>query len=161
MPHMKTYALLFSIFLMGFMSDLQAQDPAVISWSVLADVEYKEQYDEALQAYWLVPEFGSQPRRFEGKEVVLMGYFIPFNLDSEFYVLSRFPYSNCFFCGGAGPETVLELQFKKPPCDLTMDKKYFFRGTLALNNDDFDHCNYILKNAKVITEDEVWQIKKQ
>ena len=77
---------------------LPAQEPSVISWDVLADVTYSEQYDESLQAYWLVPEFGPQPRRFAGKEVVLMGYFIPFNLDSEFYVLSRFPYSNCFFC---------------------------------------------------------------
>jgi len=161
MPHTKTYALLFSIFLTGFMSDLRAQDPTVISWEVLADVTYSEQFDESLQAYWLVPEFGSKPRRYAGKEVVLIGYFIPFNLDNEFYVLSRFPYSNCFFCGGAGPESVLELQFKKPPSPkLQMDKRYFFRGTLALNKDDFEHCNYILKNAALITEDEVWQIKK-
>lgn len=126
----------------------QAQNSVPISWETLADVEYSEKYDESLQAYWLVPDFGESPKAVEGKEVVLMGYFIPFNFEEQFYVLSRYPYSNCFFCGGAGPESVLELQFKEePPAKLKMDKRYFFKGILRLNKTDLNHCNYILEDA--------------
>lgn len=157
---MKNYLLCTVI---GFLSciSLNGQSPTSISWDMLADVEYSEQYDKKLDAYWLIPTFGESPKAIHNREVVLMGYFIPFNLDENFYVLSRYPYSNCFFCGGAGPESVVELQFDGgPPAQLRMDKKYFFKGTFKLNADDFDHCNYIFENATVMTQDEVSKIKK-
>lgn len=54
--------------------------------------------------------------------------------------------ASCFFCGGAGPETIIEVIFKKKPPFKT-DQIVEITGILELNADDVDHCNYILKEA--------------
>jgi len=41
----------------------------------------------------------------EGKKVTIRGYFLDLGADSMWYILSRFPFENCFFCTGVGPET--------------------------------------------------------
>ena len=126
-----------------------------LTWEDLADVTFSEKYDEELQAYWLIPDFGAKPKSFAGKDVIIMGYFIPFNVDDDFYVLSKNPYSSCFFCGQAGPETVMELQVADPlPDRIRIDQRLFFRGTLELNKSDLNHCNYILKDARPVFADQ-------
>ena len=53
----------------------------------------------------------------------------------------------CFFCGGAGPETIIEVYFKDTPPFKT-DQGIEITGVLELNADDVAHCNYIIRNAK-------------
>lgn len=43
------------------------------------------------------------------KKITINGYFLDIDPDGEWYVLSKNPFATCFFCGNAGPETVLEL----------------------------------------------------
>ena len=50
------------------------------------------------------------------------------------YALSAFPFSSCFFCGAAGPESVLELDLKHQQEYLT-DEVITFKGVLELNSD--------------------------
>ncbi len=67
-----------------------------------------------------------------------------------FFILSRYPLSSCYFCGAAGPETVVELQLKPEAVKrYRMDEQLSFKGTLLLNVNDLDHCNYILKGAEL------------
>jgi hypothetical protein len=65
-------------------------------------------------------------------------------------VLSAFPYSSCFFCGQAGPESVIEIQFAKQYTGLRMDKIITVRGTLRLNADDILQLNYILEDVEIV-----------
>ncbi len=137
-----------AFFMLLFVRPTEILAQTEISWNVLADVSFKEKYDEETQLYWLTPVFGQQPKAQEGKRVVLNGYFIPLEPESGIYVLSRYPYSACFFCGGAGPETVVELQLsKKLTHHIRMDEQVSFEGILKLNSTEFDHCNYILQEA--------------
>ncbi len=139
----------FSFFFYLFYGPVGAIGQPSLSWETLADVTYKEQYDEALDWYYLIPIFGKYPRAYENKTVIIEGYYIPVNKESKFHVLSRYPYSSCFFCGGAGPESVVELQLaEKIRKHISMDKRVRFQGELILNSEDFDHCNYILKAAR-------------
>ena len=127
-------------------------DICTLSWEALADVTFSEKYNKETDAYWLIPVFGQQPRSNEGKRVIIEGYFIPVDMDSGFYVLSQFPYSSCFFCGEAGPESVVELQMdKKLANKLRMDQRVKIQGTFQTNDSDFDHCNYMLKDAKPLS----------
>jgi len=62
------------------------------------------------------------------------------------YALSRNPNAVCFFCGGAGPETVVQLRFaqmKRYPTDA----KLTFKGLLQLNQQDINSLTYVLKEA--------------
>lgn len=122
-----------------------------LSWKVLDDVRFEEKMDENTGGYWLVPVFGKQPKAYQNQTVVMEGYFIPLDTGGKVHVLSRFPYSSCFFCGGAGPESIVELQLEKRLMKhLRMDEKVRFQGRLVLNDSDYEHFNYILKEARLL-----------
>ena len=123
-------------------------DVAELTWQVLSDVEFTDIYLEELDAYYWMPEFGPQIIAAEGKEFHITGYMIPVDVDEDFYVLSRFPFANCFFCGGAGPESVIDLRFPtREKRTYQTDDRLTFRGTLRLNADDVYQMNYILEGA--------------
>lgn len=64
-------------------------------------------------------------------------------------MLSALPFSSCFFCGGAGPETVAEIQMEKIPA-LAPDQIVKVKGRLRLNDSDINHMNFILEDSKII-----------
>jgi hypothetical protein len=43
------------------------------------------------------------------KKVTITGYFLDLDPNGEWFILSKNPFATCFFCGKAGPETILEL----------------------------------------------------
>ncbi len=119
-----------------------------LTWQVLSDVEFKDVYLEELDAYYWMPTFGPKVLEAEGKEFFITGYMIPVDVDEDFYVLSRYPFANCFFCGGAGPESVIDLRFPgKSERAYQTDERLTFRGKLRLNADDVYQMNYILEGA--------------
>lgn len=121
---------------------------AELTWRMLEDVEFKDVYVEELDAYYWKPTFGDIVNGLEGKEVHITGYMIPVDLDEDFYVLSRYPFANCFFCGGAGPESVIDLRFVgKSPRVYQTDERLTFAGKFRLNADDVYQMNYILDGA--------------
>ena len=86
----------------------------------------------------------------EGKTVTVRGYIIPtdgYKSHTEF-VFSAFPYSMCFFCGQAGPETVMEVLavtgIKFDPDPVTL------RGKLKLNDKDINRLMYSLTEAELV-----------
>ena len=145
--------LLLAILIFSSVSLLNAQKS--LTWEVLSNVKFNKQYDETIKAYWLVPTFGARVKAYENKTVIVEGYFIPVDTEGKFYVLSKYPYSSCFFCGGAGPESIVELQVsKKLVKHISMDERVQFQGKFALNVSDFKHCNYILKGARPLKKKE-------
>ena len=122
--------------------------PKAITWQQLEDVDFKDVYVEELDAYYWKPTFGEQVEALRGQEVYLTGYIIPVDVDEDFYVLSRFPFANCFFCGGAGPESVVDLRWPgETPRPYATDERLTFKGIFRLNADDIYQMNYILDGA--------------
>ena len=123
-----------------------------LTWEDLTDVEFKDVYVEELDAYYWKPIFGPSVKNLEGKKFYITGYVIPVDIDEDFYVLSRYPFANCFFCGGAGPETVVDLQFSgHSPREYATDERLTFAGELKLNADDVYQMNYIIVRAHEFT----------
>lgn len=123
-----------------------------MTWRSLEDVEFKDVYVEELDAYYWKPSFGAAVQGMEGQDVYITGYVIPVDLDEDFYVLSRYPFANCFFCGGAGPESVVDLRFEgKSPRVYQTDERLTFAGKFRLNSDDVYQMNYILDGAAEYT----------
>lgn len=118
-----------------------------LSWKLLADIDFEARFFEKYNQKFLVPIFGKRPKAYEGKEVTISGYIIP--VDTEFFVLSKNAYASCFFCGAAGPETIVELQLKpKAVRRYKIDELMTFKGILKLNDTDVDHFSYILAEAE-------------
>jgi hypothetical protein len=144
---------LFSLFLLVAFGSLYAQNSAeLIDWKVLAQVDFKDQYFEQYEAWYLVPEFKKDVKKLEGKTVMIKGYVIPLDVDGGQYALSAYPFSACFFCGGAGPESVMSLEFSEKPRRYKTDEQLFFKGKLELNNTDVDRFNYILNECEEVED---------
>ncbi len=116
-------------------------------WNVLADIKYGMRYDEDLEYDVEYPIFADKIKALEGKEVLIKGYMVPLDelMGQNFFVLSAFPYNMCFFCGGAGPETVMEVNTVKE-IEFT-EKPILIKGILELNQFDYNHMMYILNEA--------------
>ncbi|MFD2937020.1 DUF3299 domain-containing protein [Spirosoma flavum] len=127
-------------------------EPVKLSWEVLRDVTFKKKWYAEESVYMLYPTFGQGIQKLSGKTVDLTGYVLPVDLESNIYVLSAFPYSACFFCGGAGPESVVSLKFKKSDKKFKTDERRTFRGTLKLNADNIYELNYILADAEMLDQ---------
>ena len=126
-------------------SDASAKE---LSWTTLADVEYKEVYLEELDAWFWEPEFGDSVKEYEGEQVYITGYMVPVDVEADYFVLSRYPFASCFFCGNAGPESVVDLRQKKEGRKFKQDERLTFVGKLRLNKSDIYELNYILEEAE-------------
>ena len=62
-------------------------------------------------------------------------------------MLSAYPYTQCFFCGGAGPESVIDVLAEELTNHFSMDDIVTFEGQLRLNATDLNYLNYILEDA--------------
>ena len=121
---------------------------AQINWDVLADVQFEATYSSELGVELTSATFGPWPKAFEGKEVSITGYVLPLDPMGLSYVLSRNPNASCFFCGGAGPESILGLNFKPGAMQrYKTDQRVTFLGTLQLNKLDDDQFTYMLLDA--------------
>lgn len=120
-----------------------------ISWETLADIEFSDMYVEEVDEYFLYPHFGPSVLELEGKTVILRGFMLAIDPQDNYYILSRGPFSSCFFCGVGGPETVVELKMKSEKDYFVMDEMVTMKGVLKLNADDIYQCNYIFEQAEV------------
>ncbi|MEL6192822.1 MAG: DUF3299 domain-containing protein [Bacteroidota bacterium] len=132
-------------FALGLSVSLLSQEK--IDWEILADVTYEYEYVEALNIWHGTPDFGSKVKTYSNKEISIRGYVIPLQLSGDLYMLSAFPYQSCFFCGGAGQETVMELRMKSDKWKLKTDELLTFTGILRLNDKELE-MSYILEDAK-------------
>ena len=100
----------------------------------------------------LYPTFGPNINKLNGKEILLTGYVLPIDAESNLYALSAFPFSACFFCGGAGPESVVGLKFKKNGRKFKTDERHTMRGIVKLNADNIYELNYNIDGAEIADE---------
>lgn len=118
-----------------------------LDWQTLRDVRYKRKYHAEYDEYFEYPIFGPQVKALDRKKVEVQGYIIP--LGGGAYALSKNPYAACFFCGGAGPETVIGLNFAKVPKRLKVDDYLRIRGIFRLNEESVEQFMYQLHAAEV------------
>ena len=54
-------------------------------------------------------------KALENKVITIKGFLIPLQEQKKhsYFLLSAFPFDQCFYCGKAGPETVIEVTVKK------------------------------------------------
>jgi len=122
-------------------------------WTALAKVKFTSKYYKEFKEYFLTPFFDSKIRDLEGKEIILKGHYMPFDLDDKnTLIVSRYPYAACFFCGGAGPESVAEVTFTSKIPKFKADQIITVKGILKLNDSDVNHLNFLLINAELISK---------
>jgi hypothetical protein len=123
------------------------------TWNVFAKTKFEPKFDEKLGEYLYYPSFTDDVKKLEGREVTLEGFYVPFAPEGDDYIIiSKYPMSQCFFCGGGGPESVAEVNFTKAPGRFQVDDLITVKGKLKLNSNDLDHINFILTDAVLVTD---------
>lgn len=128
---------------------ISAQSPTNI-WKTLAKVKFEAVRD--VQSGMLVekPVFAPEVLALNGTEITIRGYLLPekgYKTHKEF-ILSALPYNLCFFCGKAGPETVMEVSSNVPV--RYSEAPITIKGRLLLNVLDPYGLPYILMDAELV-----------
>lgn len=141
---MRYFAIVFALCMLNSVAKAQNQ----LTWQTLRDVTYTEKYVEEVESEVLFPKFGSRVKSYEGMEVYISGYMIVLDAKLGIYVLSANTFASCFFCGQAGPESIVELKLKPGFRKYKTDERVTIKGTLKLNDKDIYQLNYILEDAE-------------
>ncbi len=139
--------------LLFFTTLLSAQDND--NWDLLLnDVKVKYVYSPKYEALICKPKFGEKLEALDQEIVSVKGFFIPADMGDSVVILSHSPSNMCFFCSGAGIESIVEIH---PMVEerwrfghLNTDNYYEAKGKLKLNYDDYDHLIYILEDAELV-----------
>ncbi|MEL6536518.1 MAG: hypothetical protein AAFQ98_13965, partial [Bacteroidota bacterium] len=100
----RSGALTLLLFLSSSSWAVFPNDPT--GWSQLQLVRYHWAWSDEYEMEIPIPSFPLALRDLEGSDFTLSGFYLPVELDKGEIFLSMQPYTSCFFCGGAGPETV-------------------------------------------------------
>jgi hypothetical protein len=135
--------------LLASATSLFAQTPE--GWALIAKTKFDAKYNEKAGEYFLTPTFPEELKAKVGKDMTLEGYYLPLDIEGGGYIiLSKFPYSQCFFCGGAGPESIVEVTFKGKQPTFEADQYIRVTGKLKLNEGDVEHGNFIFEEAVLV-----------
>lgn len=146
----KPFAFFLFLFLSSGLSLQAQQEDGAAIWKTLSRITFQKQYDEMLGFKVDVPVFSQAVRDLEGQTIEIKGYIIPvegYKSHQEF-VFSAFPYNMCYFCGGAGPESVMEV-YAIEPIKYSAEPIYL-EGKLQLNSGDINKLIYGLSDARLV-----------
>jgi len=120
-------------------------------WRLFSDLQFDEYFNENIGTYDLKPIMTDSLFALEGREVVLLGYIISSSKTGGFenVILSKFPFTSCYFCGNAGMETVAEIEYDVKKSTFRMDSAYGFKGRLSFNTENPERLVVILKDAEI------------
>lgn len=121
------------LIVLGSMASVNAQ--SLVGWNTFAEVKFHRQFSETFgfEVNVKPPEFSKELLALNGKEILVKGYVIPVDIELGMYMVSANPFANCFFCGNAGPETVVELFPNGKFPRFSTDQVVTFKGILQVN----------------------------
>ncbi len=122
-----------------------------LDWIALSDIELTERMSEEFGTSYEEASFSKHIMALDSAEVIISGYMIPLDALGTSYALSRNPNASCFFCGKAGPETVIRLWFEpKHMKRYDTDKHLRIQGQLRVHSSTKHGFLYELWNSKPI-----------
>lgn len=134
-----------------FFSFSWQKPPERIDFQELMSLQFEEVFNADKEKWEYIPQFSQHLKDLHESEVIIKGYVIPMDLEGLNFALSAYPFSSCFFCGGAGPESVVELKLKESKKYKT-DQIVTFKGKFVIS----DHINtsffYTLVNAEELNK---------
>lgn len=122
-------------------------------WDVLLDdVTVRYKYSFKSEGFLPKPKFGERLQALDSTEVSVIGFFLPANITGSSFVVSYYPMAMCFFCTGAGIESVVVMYAadseEKRFSNLRTDDFIEVKGRLELNEDVNKNLFYILHDAR-------------
>lgn len=120
------------------------------AWGMLMLTETEKQFDPTLGMEIDIPNIHPAAQQLNGQQIQLEGFIIPLEgkKSQSHFMFSSFPINMCYFCGRAGPESVIEVFMKDGEAMPFTDKKIWIQGTLRVNAQDPQSNIYTLQYAE-------------
>lgn len=126
---------------------VQNTKPDTLSWKLLGQVKYLKKPDEEYgEIMW--PIINTQLKKTNGKRIVMSGFVIP--IDNTSYALSKNVFASCFFCGKAGPETIMGIKFRDKKTKMKTDTYVMLEGKFRVNDKNAEDWMYHIEDAVVV-----------
>ncbi|MEY3194221.1 MAG: hypothetical protein RIQ78_318 [Bacteroidota bacterium] len=141
----------FSAFiLLGFMAcvfsaEAQNGQPIKAHWFTLSGIPLDGSWKPNQEPPF--PLFTDGVKQLDGKIVAVEGFTIPLDPGGNQITLSANPFSACFFCGKAGPASIMTVLFDRAEKGLRTDDYIYLTGRMRLNYADPSQPYYTLEHA--------------
>ena len=142
--------LILTLLVASSMMGYAQSNPTKVSWKTLQNIKFAKKYYKEIDGEMQAPLFTEELKKLDGKPVLVEGYVVPVDDKGKYVALSAYPYAACFFCGKAGPASVMTVKFKKKNKSYRTDDYVQFKGVLRLNYDDINEFYYILNESEEV-----------
>jgi len=132
----------------------QTTEPIRVTWETLSEINENRDYSPLHNKWVVKAKFSNTIKQLENKVISIKGYLVPTDVTGDTYVISAKPFTSCFFCGGAGKETVMELKLTRQYL-FTTDEVKTFKGKLTLRNSPYE-LYYILEDAELTNDSSIF-----
>ena len=122
------------------------QNTTEVTWKQLGQIDFIKKKN-AHYGEVMYPVINPTLKALQGKKIKASGFIVP--IDSKTYALSKNVFAQCFFCGNAGPETIMGIKFKGNTPRLKTDTYVTMEGTFRYNANDIDDWIYHIENAVI------------
>lgn len=119
-----------------------------LTWGLLGKISYKNKPHKDYPEGVMFPIVNKTLKAKKGKQITISGFIIP--IDDTSYALSKNVFAQCFFCGQAGPETIMGIKFKNLKKRLKTDQYVTLTGTFRYNETDVEDWIYHIDNAVIV-----------
>lgn len=120
-----------------------------LTWKQLGVINYVKKAHPDYPEGVMFPVINAGLKAKGKQKVVLKGFIIP--IDATNYALSKNVFASCFFCGQAGPETIVGIHFRGKTPKLKTDQYVTLEGAFRYNETDVNDWIYHIDDA-VITK---------
>lgn len=124
------------------------QAPDTLTWKLLGVIKYVNKPSKDYPDGVMFPIINSTLKAKGQKKIVMSGFIVP--IDNVSYALSKNVFASCFFCGQAGPETIMGIKFKGATPKLKTDQYVTMEGTFRYNDNDVNDWIYHIENAVIV-----------
>ena len=119
-----------------------------LTWKLLGQIKYVKKPSADYPEGVMYPVINPTLKAKNKKPIIMSGFIIP--IDNKNYALSKNVFAACFFCGQAGPETIMGIKFKGTLPKLKTDQYVTLQGTFRFNDSDVDDWIYHIENAVIV-----------
>jgi hypothetical protein len=121
-----------------------------LNWKLLGQIKYLKKSSSDYPEGVMYPVINTTLKTKQTKTIYMSGFIVP--IDNKSYALSKNVFASCFFCGQAGPETIMGIKFKNPGTKLKTDQYVTLQGTFRYNDSDVEDWIYHIENAVVVNK---------
>ena len=119
-----------------------------LNWKLLGMIKFVKKPNKDYPEGVMFPIINSTLKAKNKKRIAMSGFIVP--IDNTTYALSKNVFASCFFCGQAGPETIMGIKFKGATPKLKTDQYVTLEGNFRVNETDVEDWIYHIEDAVIV-----------